>query len=138
MQKFKLFFVVLATVMIWATSFNISAHAAQVTSFNNHKGYVWIDEGEAAGFVMGASVCIYSFSGDIITCGRVQSSSESHAMVLVDNEKAKYIENGMEAKLKAGNAGKQGVNEQQDCIDDSDCGDAGYCVNGKCQGTKGW
>jgi len=28
--------------------------------------------------------------------------------------------------------------EQHDCVDDSDCGAEEYCVNGKCQGTKGW
>ena len=138
MQKFKLFFVVLATILISATSFNVNAQAAQVTSFNNHRGYVWIDEGKDAGFVMGAAVCIHSFSGDIITCGRVQSTSESHAMVMVNQEKAIYIKNGMEAKLHGENAGEDGVNVQRDCVDDSDCGDTGYCVNGKCQGTKGW
>ena len=138
MQKFKLFFVVLATILISATSFNVNAQAAQVTSFNNHRGYVWIDEGKDAGFVMGAAVCIYSFSGDIITCGRVQSTSESHATVMVNQEKAIYIKNGMEAKLNGENAGEDGVNVQRACVDDSDCGDTGYCVNGKCQGTKGW
>jgi len=29
-----------------------------------------------------------------------------------------------------------GFNAYKSCVDDSDCGVDGYCVNGKCQGTK--
>jgi len=43
----------------------------------------------------------------------------------------------MEAKLHVENPEKWGI-EQHDCVDDSDFGAEGYCVNGKCQGTKGW
>ena len=53
-----------------------------------------IDEGKATGFVMVATVCIYSFSGDIITYGKVQSTSGSHAMIRVNKEKAIYIKRG--------------------------------------------
>ena len=32
----------------------------------------------------------------------------------------------------------QRVKEKQGCVDDSDCGSGGYCVNGICHIRKGW
>jgi hypothetical protein len=74
---------------------------AKVVNVNKHKGFVYIDQGIDAGFVMGAAVCIYSRSGKQIACGRVRETMKSrHAMVMVDKEKSHPIEDGMIAKLK--------------------------------------
>ena len=45
---------------------------ARVKNVSKHKGFVYIDEGKDAGFVMGTTVCIYSFSNEQIACGRVR------------------------------------------------------------------
>jgi hypothetical protein len=75
--------------------------AAKVVNVNKHKGFVYIDQGIDAGFVMGANVCIYSRSGQKIVCGRVRETMKSrHAMVMVNKEKSHHIEDGMIAKLK--------------------------------------
>jgi hypothetical protein len=47
---------------------------------------------------MGSTVCIYSFSGKMIVCGKVHKISESKAMVGIDKAKAIQIKNGMEAR----------------------------------------
>jgi L-asparagine transporter-like permease len=74
---------------------------AKVVNVNKHKGFVYIDQGIDAGFVMGAAVCIYSHSGKQIACGRVRETKKSgHAMVRVEKEKSHHIEDGMTAKLK--------------------------------------
>jgi hypothetical protein len=74
---------------------------AKVVNVNRHKGFVYIDQGIDAGFVMGAAVCIYSHSRKQIACGRVRETMKSgHAMVKVDKEKSHNIEDGMIAKLK--------------------------------------
>jgi len=73
---------------------------ARVKNVNKHKGFVYIDEGKDVGFVMGATVCIYSFSGEKIACGRVRETMESHhAMIMVNKEKSHHIKDGMEAML---------------------------------------
>jgi len=48
---------------------------------------------------MGATVCFYSSSGEEITCGRIQQTSESYATVKINNRQAKQILIGMEAQL---------------------------------------
>lgn len=75
--------------------------SAQVTRINKSKGHIYVDGGKNAGFVMGAKVCIYSIKGEETTCGRVRKTSKSHAMVEVNNRKAKYIKIGMGAMLAA-------------------------------------
>jgi hypothetical protein len=73
---------------------------ARVKNVNKHKGFVYIDEGKDAGFVMGATVCIYSLSNEQIACGRVRESMESHhSMVMVNKEESHHIMDGMEARL---------------------------------------
>jgi len=73
---------------------------AQVMNVNRHKGFVYLDQGEDTGFVMGAQVCIYSSSGEVIACGRVRRTSESHhAMIMVNKEKSHHINDGMKAML---------------------------------------
>jgi hypothetical protein len=47
----------------------------------------------------------------------------------------------MEAQLEDKEKGQgdiESTKEEQGCVDDSECGDSGYCVNGKCQESKGW
>ena len=81
----------------------ITAHAQQtanVINVNKHKGFVYIDKGEDAGFIMGANVCIYSTLGEKIACGRIRETMVSHhAMAMVNKEKSHHIEDGMIAKL---------------------------------------
>ena len=138
MKTIKIFFTVLAIVSIGVSSFNVDAMAAQVARINKNKGLIVIDGNKNDGFVMGAIVCFYSSSGEEITCGRVQQTSESYVTVKVNNRKAKQIRYGMEATLHDENPEKKDAIEKQNCVDDSDCGADGYCVNGKCQGTKVW
>ena len=88
---------------------------------------------------MGATVCFYSTSGEEITCGRIQQTTESHVTVKVNNRKAKQIRNGMEAQLEDKEKGQEYVEstkKEQGCIDDSDCGAGEYCVTGRCMGGK--
>ena len=88
-------------VLIAFGGITVSAQqAARVKNVNKHKGFVYIDEGKDVGFVMGATVCIYSFSGEQIACGRVRETMESHdAMVMVNKEESHHIMDGMEARL---------------------------------------
>ena len=123
MKTIKIFFTVLAIVSIGVSSFNVDAIAAQVARINKNKGLIVIDGNKNDGFVMGAIVCFYSSSGEEITCGRVQQTSESYVTVKVNNRKAKQIRYGMEATLRDENPEKKDAIEKQNCVDDSDCGD---------------
>lgn len=76
------------------------AFAAEVTRVDTHEGHVYIDQGKEAGFVFGAEVCFYSFTGEKITCGDVRQTSASYAMVRVNNRLAKLIKKGMKATIK--------------------------------------
>jgi len=141
MPRITTILIALAIVVVSATSFKCIAQAAQVTRINKSKGLIVINGNKDDGFVMGATVCFYSTSGEKITCGRVQQISDSHVTVKVNNRKAKQIRYGVDAQLE--DKGKdqeyiESTKEEQGCVDDSECGDSGYCVNGKCQGTKGW
>jgi hypothetical protein len=99
MKKIKIFLLVLSVMMIAATFYKGIAIAAQVTRINAKKGLIVIDGNKNDGFIMGATVCFYSASGEEITCGRVQQTSESYATVKVNNREAIKIKYGMEAKL---------------------------------------
>jgi hypothetical protein len=138
MRTIKVFFAVLAIASIGETAFNVDAMAAQVTRINENKGLIVIDGHKDEGFLMGAIVCFYAASGEEITCGRIQQTSEFYVTVKVSNRKAKQIRYGMEATLLDGSPEKKDAVEEQNCVDDSDCGDDGYCVNGKCNKTKLW
>jgi len=141
MHRIKIFFVALAIIVVAVTSFKCIAQAAQVTRINENRGLIIIDGNKNDGFVMGAIVCFYSSSGAEITCGKVQQTSESYVTVKVNNRKAKQIRYGMEAQLEDKEKGQgdiESTKEEQGCVDDSECGDSGYCVNGKCQESKGW
>ena len=131
MQKVEVFLVVLVIIVITATSFNDSAQAAQVTRINTNRGLI-VDDG----FIMGATICFYSSSGEEITCGRVQQTSESYATVKVNNREAKQIKQGMEAKIPVEKSDEEVTKEDKGCVDDSECGDAEVCINGKCHKTK--
>ena len=99
MQKVKVLLIVIGIIAIAATSFNDRAHAAQVTRINKNKGLIVIDGNKNDGYILGATVCFYSSSGEEITCGRVQQTSESYATVKVNNRDAKQIMQGMEARI---------------------------------------
>ena len=139
MQRIKIFIAVLAIIVIATISFRGVVLAAEVTRINKNRGLIVINGSKEAGFVMGATVCFYSTSGEQITCGSVQQTSESYVTVGVDNRKAKQIRYGMEAQLEDDGKGQEYVEstkEEQGCIDDSDCGAGEYCVTGKCIGGK--
>jgi len=136
MQKVEVFLVVLVIIVITATSFNDSAQAAQVTRINMNRGLIVVDGNKDDGFIMGATICFYSSSGEEITCGRVQQTSESYATVKVSNREAKQIKYGMEAKIPVEKSDEEVTKEDKGCVDDSECGDAEVCINGKCHKTK--
>ena len=100
MNKIKLFLFAMAIIVIAAISFKSIVMAAEVTRINKNRGLIVINGSKDDGFVMGATVCFYSTSGEEITCGRVQQTSESYATVKVNNRKAKQIRYGMEAQLE--------------------------------------
>ncbi|MBW2491544.1 MAG: hypothetical protein JRE65_10405 [Deltaproteobacteria bacterium] len=133
MKNIKLLFMVMTIMVIAATFFESISTAAQVTRIHSSRKYIFIDGSIADGFVMGATVCFYASSGEEITCGRIEQASESLARVRVDNRIAKQIRNGMEARLSVEEATEEEATASKACTDDSECGDTGYCVNGKCQ-----
>ena len=139
MHKIKTVLIALAIVVIATISLESTVSAAAVTRINENRGLIVINGNKEAGFVMGATVCFYSTSGEEITCGSVQQTSESYVTVKVNNRKAKQIRNGMEAQLEDDEKSHEYVKstkEEQRCIDDSDCGAGEYCVTGKCIGGK--
>ena len=99
MKKINLSIVTLVIILIAATSFNAIAQTAQVIRVSKNKGRIVIDGNKNDGFAMGATVCFYSTSGEEITCGRIQQTSESYATVKINNRMAKQIRFGMEAQL---------------------------------------
>ncbi len=112
MQKTRIFIVVLTTIMLAIISFNGFATAAQVTKINKRKGQIQINEGKDAGFIFGAEVCFFSSSGEAITCGKVQKTSASYAVVRVNTREAKKIKKGMEAILNDGQLTLEEIKEK--------------------------
>lgn len=133
MQKIKVLLGTLAILVITATFFQSFSMAAQVTRIHSSRKYIFVNGSIADGYVMGARVCFYSSSGVEITCGIIEQASESFARVRVDNRIAKQIRYGMEAKLYVEDESKEKATEPQKCTEHSECGDTGYCINGKCQ-----
>ena len=101
MKKIILSAGIVFAVLIALGGITVNAQqTAKVVNVNKHKGFVYIDQGIDAGFIMGANVCIYSHSGKNMACGRVRETMASHhAMVMVNKEKSHHIEDGMIAKL---------------------------------------
>ena len=135
MKKIRILLFSLAIMVIAATWFQSIAIAAQVTRMNENRGFIFINGSIADGFVMGAEVCFYpsSDSDEEITCGRVEQTSESFARVKVNNRIAKQIRYGMEARLSFEKESKEKETEPLKCTDDSECGDNGFCFQGKCR-----
>ena len=131
MKKINLSIVTLVIILIAATSFNAIAQTAQVIRVSKNKGRIVIDGNKNDGFAMGATVCFYSTSGEQIACGKIQQTSESYVTVKINNRQAKQIRNGMEARLSAEITNKEEATSKS-CVDDSECGDAGHCIHGKC------
>jgi hypothetical protein len=133
MQKIKVLLMALAMMVIAATFFQSISMAAQVTRIHSSRKYIFINGTIADGFVMGATVCFYSSSGEEITCGPIEQASESFSKVRVNNRIAKQIRHGMEARLSVEEDSKEEATEPKKCTDDSECGESGFCVSGKCQ-----
>ena len=133
MQKIKGLLLALAMMVIAATFFESISMAAQVTRIHSSRKYIYIDGSMADGFVMGARVCFYSSSGEEITCGPIDQASESFARVRIGNRIAKQIRYGMEARLSDEKANETQTTEPLECTNDSECGNTGFCFNGKCQ-----
>ena len=133
MKKMKVLLYSLAIVVIALTSFQSIAAAAQVTRINQNKGFIFIDGTIAEGFVMGAKVCFFTSSGEKITCGRIEQASENFARVKISNRIAYKIHYGMTAELPAKNDSKEKATAPLPCTTDSDCGDAGFCFEGRCR-----
>ena len=98
MHRIKTVLIVLEIMLITLTSLQGIVIAAQVQKIHKNQRFVYIDAGTKDGLVMGSPVCIYSFSGKKIVCGKVHKISESKAMVGIDKAKAVQIKNGMEAR----------------------------------------
>jgi hypothetical protein len=101
MHRIKTILIALAIIAIAAISFKSIVMATEVTRINKNRGLIVINGNKDDGFVMGAKVCFYSSSGEEITCGRIQQTSESYVTVKVNNKKARQIRYGMEAKVSA-------------------------------------
>jgi len=63
----------------------------------------------------------------------LQQTTASYSVVKVNNRKAKQIQNGMEAMLSVETPDIEKTLEKKGCVDDSECGENGFCVNGKCR-----
>jgi Cys-rich repeat protein len=133
MKKIIVFLGVAAIVMISLPSLTSIVLGEQVTRINKNKGLVYIDGGKNSGFVLEATVCIYSFTGEEITCGRIQKTTAAYSVVKVNNRTAKQIQNGMEAILSVETTDTEKPLEKKGCVDDSECGEGGFCINGKCR-----
>ncbi|MFZ0482169.1 MAG: hypothetical protein WAL93_02170 [Desulfobacterales bacterium] len=133
MKKINILFSSLAIIVIATASFQSIAMAAQVTRINEKKGFIFIDGSISDGFVMGANVCFYSSSGKEITCGQVEQTSESFARVKINNRIANQIRYGMEARLSVEKESQEEKTGPQTCTDDSECGNTGFCFNGRCR-----
>lgn len=135
MQKMKVFLITMAITMIAVIFFQSISMAAEVTRIHSSRKYIFINGSIADGFVVGAKVCFYSSpdSDEEITCGPIEQASESFARVRVDNRIAKQIRYGMEARLSDETASETQTTEPRECADDSECGNTGFCFNGKCQ-----
>ena len=133
MKKIKVLLVALTILVITATFFQSFSMAAQVTRIHSSRKYIFINGSIADGYVMGAKVCFYTSSGEEVTCGIIEQASESFARVRVDNRIAKQIRYGMEAKLSVEDKSKEEATGPLKCTEDSECGDTGFCFNGRCR-----
>ena len=131
MKQIRVLLFSLAIAVMALTSFQSIATAAQVTRINENKGFIFINGSIAEGFVLGATVCFYTSSGKVITCGRVEQASEAFARVKINNRIAKKIQYGMTAKISKGT--KKETTAPLPCTTDSECGDAGFCFEGRCR-----
>lgn len=133
MNKTEVVLFSLAIVLTALISSQSIAAAAQVTRINQKKGFIFIDGSIAEGFVMGAEVCFYTPSGEKITCGRIEQTSENFARVKISNRIAYKIHYGMTAKLSVKKDTREKATAPLACTADSDCGDAGFCFEGYCR-----
>lgn len=116
MKKIKGFLIALTIILVVVTFFSGIALAAQVTRVNKFKGHVFINGGEDAGYILGATVCFVSSSGEELICGTVQRTSASEAMVKVkrSDTRRRRITGGMEALLYGGEEQKEEIKEKEE------------------------
>ena len=111
MHKIKTILIVLAVVVLSATSFECIAQG-EVLGFNTYNRCV-DDSDCSAGKICVNSQCIKEGQGCVVDS---------------DCSAGKSCVNGRCQETK----------EQQGCVDDSDCIYGGYCVMGICRMKKGW
>lgn len=116
MKKIKGFLIALTIILVVVTFFSGIALAAQVTRVNKFKGHVFINGGEDAGYILGATVCFVSSSGEELICGTVQRTSASEAMVKVkrSDTRRRRITGGMEALLYGGEEQKEEIKDKEE------------------------
>jgi len=88
-EKLKRLLVAITIIVIIFTFFTHTAFSARAYQIDKWKGLVYIEGGEDEGFILGATVCFLSCSGDELICGTVQKTSPSEAVVKVDNRATK-------------------------------------------------
>ena len=118
MQRIKTVLIVLAIVVLSATSFKCIAQAAQVTKVFHYAGGVYVDGGEQEGFTVGSTVCFYSKTGEHIVCGKVVTSSSWAPLsrVWLGKNATKLVGRGTEALLyieEEGGKEKEGIKEEK-------------------------
>jgi len=116
MQRIKTVFIVMAIVVLSATSFECIAQAAQVIKVLRNGLSVRIDGGEQDGFTLGSTVCFYSKTGEQIICGVVITSSASKSTVML-GKYVKWVGRRTKALLYVEEEGvkeKEGIKEKKE------------------------
>ena len=117
MQKVTVFIVSSILVALAAAFFGGAAMAAQVTWVNKNKARVHINGGANDGYVLGTIVCFYISTRDMLTCGIVESASDSEAIVKVEKRWGKKILKGTEAILPED---EKAIKEKEDLPDNEE------------------
>ena len=111
MHKIKTVLIVLAIVVVSATSFESIAQA-EVLGFNTYNRC--IDDSDCST----GKICVHN-----------QCIKEGQGCV---------VNSDCSAGKSCVNGKCQETKEQQGCVDDSDCDYGGYCIMGICRMKKGW
>ena len=117
MHRINVFLIIPTIIVMVATCFSGIALGTRAYQMDKWKGYVFIDGGEDQGFILGATVCFPSCSGNGLICGTVLKTSSSEAMVKVDNIATKTRDICGEAILYVG---EQDREDQEEMIENED------------------
>jgi hypothetical protein len=105
-KLFLLFIVVIFAFPLTASAENnyleIITYAslnAKVTRVHSNKGHVWLDQGKDVGFIIGAKVCFFSSSDELIACGNVITTKPSWCRVHVEKCCGRIRKSGVRAAL---------------------------------------